>query len=80
MTTAVTPFRTKSSLVATPISEHVSHSDEGPLFETLGFFEISHGSYQLFNFLPYLSLCTQYSILISLNRDLYGLAEFLDPK
>ena len=32
----------------------VSFSDEGPLLETLEFFEISHGSYQLLNFLPYL--------------------------
>ena len=29
--------------------------DEGPLLETLGSFEISHVSYQTFNFLPYLS-------------------------
>ena len=33
-----------------------------PLKETLDFFEISHGSYQPFNFLPYLSLSSQYSI------------------
>ena len=46
-------------------SENVSFSDEGPLLETLEFFEISHGSYQPSNFLPYLSLCTPYSILIS---------------
>ena len=32
--------------------EHISFSDEGPLLETLEFFEISHASYQLFNFLP----------------------------
>ena len=34
--------------------------------QTLEFFEISHGSYQPLNFSPYLSLSTQYSILISL--------------
>ena len=45
--------------------EHVSSSEEGPLHKTLEFFEISHGSYKPFNFLPYLSLSTQYSILIS---------------
>ena len=47
----MTCFRIKPSLVATPISEHVSFSDEGPLLETLEFFEINHGSYQPFNFL-----------------------------
>ena len=30
-------------------TEHVSSSDEGSLFETLDFFEISHGSYQPLN-------------------------------
>ena len=30
--------------------------DEGPLLETLEFFEISHGSYQSFIFLPYYCL------------------------
>ena len=55
----------KPSPVATPISEHVSFSDEGPLLETLEFFEISHGSYQPLNFLPYLTLSTQYSIFIT---------------
>ena len=44
-------FRIKPSLVATPISEHVSFSDEGPLLETLEFFEISHASYQPFNYI-----------------------------
>ena len=47
-------------------SVHVSFSDGGPLIETLEFFEISHGSDQPFNFLPYLSLSTQYYILIPL--------------
>ena len=47
----MTPFRIKPSLVATLISEQVSFSDEGPLLETSEFFEISHGSYQLLNFL-----------------------------
>ena len=47
-------------------SEHVSLSDEGPLLETSEFFEISHSSYQPLNFLPCLSLSTQYCILISL--------------
>ena len=32
--------------------EHVSLSDEGPLLETLEFFEISHGSYEPLNLLP----------------------------
>ena len=62
----MTPFRIKPSLVAPPISEHVSFSDEGPLLETLEFFEISHGSHQPLNFLPYLSLSTWYSILTSM--------------
>ena len=47
-------FCIKSSLVATPISEHVSFSDEGPLLETLEVFEISHASYQPFNCIPIL--------------------------
>ena len=42
----MTPFRIKLSLIATPVSERVSFSDEGPLLETLEFFEISHGGYQ----------------------------------
>ena len=54
----------KPSLVAIPFSEHVSFSYEGPLLETLEFFEISHGSCQPLNFLPYLTLSTQYSISI----------------
>ena len=41
-----TPFHIKPSLFATPISEHVSSSDEGPLLETLIFFEIRHSNYQ----------------------------------
>ena len=35
------------------------------LLEKLEFFEISHGSYQPLNSLPYLMLSTQYSILMS---------------
>ena len=38
--------------------------DERPLLETLEFFEISYDSYQPFNCLPYLSLSTQYSVLM----------------
>ena len=41
------------------------NADEGPLLKTLQLFEISHGSYQPFNFLPYLTLPTQYSIFIT---------------
>ena len=63
----MTPFRIKPSLVATPISEHVSFSDQGPLLEALELLVISHGSYQPLN-LPYLSLSTQYSILILLSH------------
>ena len=48
----MTPFRMKPSLVTISISERVSASDEGPLLETLGFFEISHDTYQPLNFLP----------------------------
>ena len=62
----MSPFRIKPSLVPTPISEHVSFSDEGPLLETLEFFETSLGSYQPLSFFPYLSLSAQYSIVISL--------------
>ena len=62
----MTAFRVKPSLVATLISEHVSFSDEGPLLETLEFFEISHCSYQPLNFLSHLTLSTQYSTFISL--------------
>ena len=62
----MTPFRIKPSPVATPISEHVSLPNEEHLLETLEFFDIIHGSYQPLNFLPYLPLSTQYSILISL--------------
>ena len=47
----MTAFRIKSSLVAIPVSEHVSLSDEDPLLETLEFFSISYGSYQPLNFL-----------------------------
>ena len=36
------------------------------LHEMLEFIEVSHGSYQHFNFLPHISLSTQYSILVSL--------------
>ena len=57
-------FHIKPSLVPTPISKHVSFSDEGPLLEMLQFFEISHGSYQNFNFSPYISLSIQYSIVV----------------
>ena len=56
-------FRTR---VPNTCSEHVPFSDEGPLLETVQFFEISRGSYQPLNFSPYLSLSTQYSVLISL--------------
>ena len=42
----ITPFHVKPSLLATPISENVSSPDEGPLLETLIFFEIHRGSYQ----------------------------------
>ena len=52
----MTPFRMKPRLVATPISENVSFSDEGPLLETFEFVEISHGSYQPLNILPYISM------------------------
>ena len=41
----------------------LSFSDEGSLLETLEFFEISHGSYQPFNFLPLLSFITVYTAL-----------------
>ena len=42
----MTPIRVKPGGVAISISEHGSFSDEGPLLETLGFFEVSHGGYQ----------------------------------
>ena len=58
----MTPFHIKAGLVAIPISEHVSFSDERPLLETLEFFEISHDSNQPLNFLTSLTLSTQYSI------------------
>ena len=48
----MTRFRMKPNLAAIPISERVSASDEGPLLETLGFFEISQDIYQPLNFLP----------------------------
>ena len=38
------------------IYTHVSFFDEGPVLETLRFFEISHDSYQLLNFLPFIKL------------------------
>ena len=41
------------------ISEHISFFAEGPLLETWEFFEISHGGFQLMDFLPYLTLSTQ---------------------
>ena len=52
----MTLFRIKPGLVVTPISEHVSFSDEGVLLETLEFLEISYGSCQPLNFLPYAAL------------------------
>ena len=55
------------------VFEHGSFPVEGPLLERLEFFEISYCSYQPLNFLPYLSLPTQYSILISLEDDLASL-------
>ena len=64
----MTLFRIKLGLVAIPISEHVSFSDEGPWLETLEFFESNHGSNQPLNFLPYLTLSTQYSIFMSLTE------------
>ena len=73
MITAVTDLKEYQRFEQRPFvrkktcSEHVSFSDEELLLETLIFFEISYGSYQPFNFLPYLSLSTQYSILISQN-------------
>ena len=45
-------------------SERVPFSDEGPLLERLEFFEISLGSYQPSNFLPYLNLSMQFSTFI----------------
>ena len=52
----MTPSRIKPNLVATPIYFRTSFfPDQGPLLETLIFFEISYDSYQPFNFLPYLS-------------------------
>ena len=41
------------------------------LLETLEFFEISYGSCQPLNFLPYLSLTTQYFIIYLLNTVAY---------
>ena len=55
---------------------NVSFSDEGPLLETLEFFEINHGSYQPLNFLPYLTLSLQYCILISIHSSIYRLRNF----
>ena len=42
----MTRFGVKPSLVAVPVSKHVSLSEEGPLPEKLEFFMISYGSYQ----------------------------------
>ena len=45
----VTLFRIKLSLVAIPVSEHVSLSGEGPLLETLEFLSISQSNDELLN-------------------------------
>ena len=49
----MTPFCIKTNLVAIPVSEHISLSDECPLLETLEFLLIGHGSFQQLNFLHY---------------------------
>ena len=56
-----------------------SFSDEGPLLKTLEFFEISHGSCQTFNFLPYLTLSTQYSIFIILTPSCQDVSPLVRP-
>ena len=45
----MTPFCIKPGLVANLISEHISFTQERPLLEPLGFFEISNGSYHPVN-------------------------------
>ena len=76
------PFRIKSSVAATPISAHISFSDEGPLLETSEFFEICHGNYQPLNFLPYLTLSTQYStfICICCRCESLGISKMIDER
>ena len=54
------PFRITPSLIAIAISEHVSLSDERPLFEMFEIFAISQDIYQPLNFLRYLTLSTRY--------------------
>ena len=61
----------KSSKVLVTTVTDLSFSDQGPLLETLEFLEIIHGSYQPLNFLPHLTLSTQYSIFILLTKRYY---------
>ena len=49
----------------------LSFSDQEPFLQTLKFLEINHGSYQPLNFLPHLTLSTQYSIFILLTKRYY---------
>ena len=64
----MTLFPIKSNLVATPVSEHVSLSDEVLLLETLEFLSTSHDSNQLLNSLRYLSLSMQYPIFYVIDK------------
>ena len=66
------PSDIKHSLVAIPVSEHVSFSDEETLLETFKFFVISRGCYQPLKFLPiFISLknIPLYEVIPSLNKD-----------
>ena len=49
-----------------PLSEeeHVSFSDEEPFLEKVEFFEISQGSYQPLNIVPYLSLYVRSTLFL----------------
>ena len=58
------------------VSENVSFSDDGPLLETLEFFEISHGSYQPLNFLLYLKLPTSILFLYQIQLFEFDMKNF----
>ena len=61
--TAVTDLKQFQRFEQRPFvrERNISFSEERPLFETLEFLEISHGSYQPFNFL----FNTVYAVLYS---------------
>ena len=70
--TAATDLKEFQRFEQTPFVRKETCS-EIALLETLEFFLISHGTYQSFNFLPYLSLSTHYSLISLIGLRVPGL-------